>query len=130
MYKCKKCGQIIKNTKEEIVDFSLGFKDGYIDNKGTKKISTHGRHKNCGGEIEKIMPQEKCLKCGEPLFNKVPLNRKHMAINSDHPYSELEYDNGSNERFFRCKKCGAKNIVTVIGSGPVQIKITDFKEWI
>lgn len=71
--------------------------------------------------------EEKCLKCGGVLFEKVPLDDKgHMAMNADAPL-ELESDGVDN--FFKCPHCSAKNVVVESSSphGLPQLRISRVK---
>lgn len=78
--------------------------------------------------IKEESMEVKCLKCNGILFKMVLLDDKgHAAIDETTP---AEFEHEENERFFRCKSCGAKNIVigTKSPHGLQQSKIVGFKD--
>jgi len=71
--------------------------------------------------------EEKCLKCGRTLFEKVPLDDKgHMAMNADAP---LELESDGVDHFYRCTHCSAKNVVVESRSphGLLQLRVSHVK---
>ena len=71
--------------------------------------------------------EQKCLKCGEVMFKKVPLDDLHWTIDSSTPQ---KLENDGNDYFYMCSKCEAKNVVISYTSpkGVEQFKISHVKE--
>lgn len=71
--------------------------------------------------------EQKCLKCGRVLFDKVCLDDKgHMAMSADSKV-KLECDGAG--QFFKCPHCAAKNVVVQSTSahGLPQIRVSHVK---
>jgi len=77
--------------------------------------------------VEGKKMEQKCLKCGEVMFKKVPLDDLHWAIDSSTPQ---KLENDGNDYFYMCSKCEAKNVVISYTSpkGVEQFKISHVKE--
>jgi len=67
----------------------------------------------------------KCLKCGETLYETVPLDALgDRPLNRAHQNPSLEYDLDSGNVFMKCPHCGEKNGFRAVGGvfgSPVQL---------
>ncbi len=59
--------------------------------------------------------EERCLSCGEVLFQKTPLDEEGNWAMDFETELELEYD--GNDSFYSCPHCSAKN-VTILSTSP------------
>jgi DNA-directed RNA polymerase subunit RPC12/RpoP len=70
-----------------------------------------------------------CMKCGKLLFEVVPLppNGKYWAM---HDETALELKSVSDDYYYECPHCSAKNIVIVEhhSDGPPQGRIISYKD--
>jgi len=73
------------------------------------------------------MAVNKCLNCGETLFDLVQLDEKgNLAMDEENPI-DLQMDGV--DRSFECSQCGAKNVVTMTSSeGLSQLQISHVKK--
>ena len=77
--------------------------------------------------LEERNMEEKCLKCGGVLFEKVYLDDKgHTAMNSN---SKVRLESDGTDQFFRCPHCSAKNVVVQSTSphGLPQLRVSHVK---
>ena len=77
--------------------------------------------------MTEIESDQRCLKCGEVMFEKVRLDAEgHMAI-STATQAELHQD--EDDLYFKCSKCGAKNLIEtdLSPTGLPQLRITCVK---
>ena len=74
-----------------------------------------------------IATDQHCMKCGAVMFEKVRLDAEgHMAVNTA---TQAEMDQDEDDLYFRCQKCGAKNMVEMDLSptGLPQLRFTRLK---
>jgi predicted nucleic-acid-binding Zn-ribbon protein len=74
-----------------------------------------------------IATDQHCMKCGDVMFEKVRLDAEgHMAVSTA---TQAEMDQDEDDLYFRCQKCGAKNLVEMdlSPSGLPQLRFTRLK---
>ena len=74
-----------------------------------------------------IAADQNCMKCGTVMFEKVRIDAEgHMAVNTA---TQAEMDQDEDDLYFRCQKCGAKNMVEMDLSptGLPQLRFTRLK---
>ena len=77
--------------------------------------------------MTEIESDQRCMKCGEVMFEKVRLDAEgHMAVDTP---TQAELHQDEDDIYFKCPKCGAKNLIEtdLSPTGLPQLRITRVK---